>query len=69
MIKLGKFIFRSKKSLKKSSQYQEFKDNIDFFDRNFKIFLEVFLFDCVTIVFNLSYVTMCLPPMHLRMIL
>ena len=60
MIKLGNFIFRSKKVFKKSiSQSQEFKDNIDFFDPNFKMFLEVFWLDCVTIVFNSSYVTMC----------
>ena len=29
------------------SQFQEFKDNIDFFDPNFKIFLEVFWFDYI----------------------
>ena len=54
MIKLGKFIFRSKKSKKVKVNFRNFRTKLTFFDPNFKNFLEVFLFDCVTIVLNLS---------------
>ena len=42
---------------------------LTFFDPNFKLPSEVFRFNWVTIVWKISYTTMCLPPMHLKTVL
>ena len=62
MIKLGMIFLGLKKS-------KSISGILRLFLPKFQIFLEVFWFDGVKIVLNLSYVTMCLPLMHLRMVL